>query len=79
MSLDVRSQMGINLIMSLDLPPAEKFRKLARLCAAWKLTKAETMLLAEELKLRLGLSDFGAIQTLRASLDGQEMELRKRN
>jgi hypothetical protein len=79
MSLDVRSQMGINLIMSFDLPAAEKFRELARLCAAWKLTRAESMPLAEELKRRLGLSDFGAVQTLRASLDGQEMELRKRN
>lgn len=77
--MDIRSQMAVNLCASLDVPNGEKFRMLARVCAKWGLNEQESFPLALALKEKLGMSMSSAIQSTRAVIDGQEMELRKRN
>lgn len=57
MSLDIRSQMAVNLIVNSKLDPAESFHQLALICAAWGMNSDQSLPLAQELRERLGISE----------------------
>lgn len=79
MSLDLRSQMAVNLCAGLEGSPGEKFRALAHICHKWGFGLDEAMPLAYALKEKLGISDVKAYEAMRAVCDGQEIILRRMN
>lgn len=77
--LDTRSQMAVNLCAKLDESTGEKFRTLAFICKSWGLGVRESMPLAHALREKLGLNELNAGQSIRAVIDGQEVQLNRRN
>lgn len=79
MSLDIRSQMAVNLCTGLEGPPGEKFRALAHICAHWGWDAKKSLPLAVALRDKLGLSDLECHQVMTATVDGQEIKLSRMN